>query len=69
MAGVRELVDVSRRLLKIKIAIELNGFGDLKTHQHRPESLAARYLTASTHMGRAYQLLGELGYCVEFSEH
>jgi hypothetical protein len=41
----------------------------LITHQHHLESLEAQYLIALTRTDKAYQLLVELNYCGEFSEH
>jgi hypothetical protein len=61
------LIDVYRKLLKEWNVREDKGQrGGLETHQHHLESLVARYLTASTHTDKAYRLLGELNYCVEF---
>lgn len=69
-AGARALIGVSHRLLKI-FAINILTRTKLirKAHQHRLESLAAQYLTALIRTDKVYQLLGELNYCVEFSEH
>lgn len=66
---VHELIYVSHTLLKKPSSKQCDEVKLYITHQHHRGSLEAQYLAASSHMGKGYQLLEELNYCVEFFGH